>query len=282
MKIKTAFKSQRTATLYAVVLAVVSSLTFGCRSSHHAVQNSPATAKVPWYADMAALESQLAKAIDDARDPNPTHISHTLMPVRQDYPGQEWTVVDDRPMVLVTTLVDSSRLKRFFSGDGAYRINREMGTWVTLPADWQRKHAIFQGLDSIAAHMRMVQLYGLSPDCDYTLMVSFYADPEGMFRPAADPDITTTTVGFDFPAYADDNLTIGETHFREWFRYSYAGAYEDDTPLPWTRLGYTYDWHPGASREGLSEYIVGHNTLIKVKHVETAWQFIQNLSKHKR
>ena len=29
----------------------------------------------------------------------------------------------------------------------------------------------------------MTQMYGLSPDCDYNIMVQFYADPTYMFRP---------------------------------------------------------------------------------------------------
>ena len=77
----------------------------------------------------------------------------------------------------------------------------------------------------------------------------------------------------------DPYLKIGETNFREWYRYSVSAAYEDDSPLPWTRLGYTYDWHHGANRQGLSEYVVVDQTYLKVKSYESEWQFIQNLSK---
>ena len=150
---------------------------------------------------------------------------------------------------------------------------------MTLPADWLRKREAYEGLDSVAAHMRMIQMYGLSPDCDYNIMVQFYADPAYMFRPAHDTDITTTSAGLEFPAYADEKYTVGETNFREWYRYSYESAYEDDSPLPWTQLGYTYDWHHGAPHEGLSEYIVTHQALIKVKSHESEWSFIKSLIK---
>ena len=158
-----------------------------------------------------------------------------------------------------------------------YRIDREMGTWVSLPSDWAKRSAAFEGLDSVAAHMRLIQMYGLDPTCDYDIMVSFYADPTTMFRPAHDPDITTTTVGLEFPENVDDQFKVGETNFREWYRYSVEAAYEDDSPLPWTQLGYTYDWHNGADHRGVSEYIVGHQTLIKVKSSESAWSFVKNL-----
>ncbi len=237
----------------------------------------PDTAPLQWYEDTAALSAQLAQAIDAAQFPDQSKICRDLMPIRKGYPGQEWTNVDGKDMVLVLTLVDSTRLKRFFGQPGAYRIDRETGTWITIPAEWKKHAEKFSGLDSVAAHMRMLQLYGLSPDCDYNIMVQFYADPDWMFRPAPTPSITTTEAGLDFPAYADENYKVGETNFREWFRYSITQAFEDDSPLPWTQLGYTYDWHPGDSHVGLSEYIVTHHSLIQVKNHQSEWAFIQSL-----
>ncbi|MBR1546742.1 MAG: hypothetical protein IJ633_08135 [Prevotella sp.] len=248
----------------------------GCKQSN-AVQTSEE--ETAWYENDSALLAQLDAAIADAKQLDASKVSNDLMPVKKGYPGQEWATIDGKDMVLLVTLVDSSRLQRFFGQEGVYRIDRELGTWVTLPADWLRKKDAYEGLDSVAAHMRMIQMYGLSPDCDYNIMVQFYADPSYMFRPAHTPDITTTSAGLEFPAYADTTYTVGETNFREWYRYSFASAYEDDSPLPWTQLGYTYDWHEGANRVGLSEYIVTHQSLIKVKSYESEWSFIQSLFK---
>jgi hypothetical protein len=230
-----------------------------------------------WYEDTTALEADLAAAIADVQQLDSSKICNELMPVQKGYPGEEWATFNGKDMVLVVTLVDSSRLEKFFGRDDVYRIDREMGTWITIPGEWKSRRAAFEGLDSVAAHMRLLQMYGLSPDCDYDIMVQFYADPAGMFRPAHDPDITTTSAPLDFPAQVDEKLKIGETNFREWYRYSVSAAYEDDSPLPWTQMGYTYDWHRGARHVGLSEYIVSHNTLIKVKGSESAWAFVQNL-----
>jgi len=230
---------------------------------------------VNWYENDSALWKDLATAIEDAKQVDSSKI-RPLMPIRKDYPGQEWVNIDGHDMVLVVTLVDSTRLQRFFGRDDLYHIDREMGTWVSLPADWAKRKTAFEGLDSVAAHIRLIQMYGLSPDCDYDIMVKFYADPSYMFRPSFNPDITTTTAVLEFPAYADENYKVGETNFREWYRYSYQGAYEDDTPLPWTQLGYTYDWHQGTDHQGVSEYIVTHNSLVKVKGSLSAWDFVKN------
>lgn len=260
----------------AAVLAVF--LSTGCRQTQ-SKQEATADNAVAWYENLDSLQADLTAAIADAQKLDSSKIANDLMPVKKGYPGEEWAKFDGRDMVLLVTLADSSRMKRFFGRDDVYQIDREMGTWVTIPADWKRKKEAFEGLDSVAAHMRLIQMYGLSPDCDYNIMVLFYADPTTMFRPAHDPDITTTSAGLEFPAYANENYKVGETNFREWYRYSVSAAYEDDSPLPWTQMGYTYDWHNGANHQGLSEYIVGHHSFIKVKSCESEWAFIQNLFK---
>lgn len=263
--------------LMIVIAFLVMLVSTGCRQTQNT--KTKTANEVAWYENDSALQADLMAAIEDAKVIDSTEIVNNLTPVRKDYPGEEWANFDGNDMVLVVTLVDSSRLQRFFSGEGVYRIDREMGTWVSLPVDWAKRSEAFEGLDSVAAHMRLIQMYGLDPTCDYDIMVSFYADPATMFRPTPDPDITTTTAVLDFPKNVDENFKIGETNFREWYRYSVEAAYEDDSPLPWTRLGYTYDWHNGADHVGVSEYIVGHQSLIKVKKYETAWEFVKNLSK---
>ena len=224
------------------------------------------------------LRDGLADAVKDARKVEASEVSNNLMPICKDYPGQEWAEVDGHDMVLVMTLVDSSRKNKFFSGKGTYKIDRISGTWVTLPADWKGRSTHYEGLDSVAARVRMMQMLGLDSECNYDTIVCFYADPCGMFRPAHDPAITTTTVGLEFPAYVDENYKIGETNFREWYRYNEAMLKSDNSPLPWTQLGYTYDWGDGTDHKGLAEYIVGHETLINVKSVMSAWDFIRSIT----
>ena len=261
-----------------VIAAMAMLMLTGCRQTQEN-KTKAADNGIAWYENDSALQADLAAAIEDAKVIDSVEVVNDLTPVKKDYPGEEWANFDGRDMVLVVTLVDSSRLQRFFSGEGVYRIDREMGTWVSLPVDWVNRSAAFEGLDSVAAHMRLIQMYGLDPTCDYDIMVSFYADPATMFRPTPDPDITTTTATTEFPKHVDENFKIGETNFREWYRYSVEAAYEDDSPLPWTQMGYTYDWHEGAPHQGLSEYVVGHHTWIKVKSRQKVSEFISGLLK---
>ena len=120
-----------------------------------------------------------------------------------------------------------------------------------------------------------IQMLGLWPECNYNAVVEFYVDPTMLFRPSADPSITTTTSGVDFPSWADEKYTVGETNFREWFAYQKSVAYVGDGACPWTQLGYTYDWHHNADPKGLSEYRATVGALALIKTRQGSWTFIR-------
>jgi hypothetical protein len=49
----------------------------------------------------------------------------------------------------------------------------------------------------------------------------------------------------------------------------HAASYGDNG-YPWTRLGYTYDWHPDTPETGLSEYVIPQGSTVEVHaNVET-------------
>ena len=67
--------------------------------------------------------------------------------------------------------------------------------------------------------------------------------------------------------------------YREWFEARTALSYGEENPYPWTRLGYTYDWHrDAAQRRGLGEFIVpGGTEVIAVEQV-TVWRWYRGLA----
>ncbi|MBQ1725242.1 MAG: hypothetical protein II022_05175, partial [Muribaculaceae bacterium] len=62
-----------------------------------------------WYEDEKGLWDDLAAAVADAKQLDSSKICHELMPIKKGYPGQEWGTFDGHDMVLVVTLVDTSR-----------------------------------------------------------------------------------------------------------------------------------------------------------------------------
>lgn len=256
--------------LFITLLWAICACTPGLRDS---VQKESA---VQWYNDTTALRRALNKAIEDAQVLDESKVSHTLMPIDESVPEEEWIDANGTKMVLVLTMLKHDALK-YYAKD-TFELNYESGIWVTIPADWKRRRAEFEGMDSVESRMRMVQMLGMGINSNFGDIVEFYADAKKIFRPAYDPDIKTNTSPITFPEGIDSTVFIGVTNFRKWFASKLSTAYEN-TSLPWTQMGYTYDWHEGAQREGLSEYVVSHQTKIIVKRRIGSWTFIKDLLK---
>ena len=231
--------------------------------------------EIPWYEDIATLQSDYAKALIDAQYPDASKVSTTLMPISESNPELEWITVDGKKMVLVCAITNQPSL-RFWAATDTFRLSKQTGLWVTLPQEWKHRAGQYAGMDSIASRFRMIQMLGLYPDCDYDTVIEFYVDASMLFRPSFNPDITTTTSVTSFPSWAGETYTVGITNFREWFAYQKSVAYEGPYACPWTQLGYTYDWHHGAPRQGLSEYIATVNALAKIKTRQGSWTFIKS------
>jgi hypothetical protein len=119
--------------------------------------------------------------------------------------------------------------------------------------------------------MFLRQVLGLHPNSPITRFVTFSVRREDVFRPAVDPDTTTrwpcrtpraASCGRVFPAGVATSHLI-------WMANQMAAAWQVSKPLsrdgyPWTRLGYTYHWRPGADRYGASEYVVRAGATVQV------------------
>ncbi len=218
-------------------------------------------------------------ALADAQRPDQSKVSNDLMPISDDNKALEWTTVGDRKMVLVCKMIDQQTVPLFARPD-TFRISTRSGYWVSLPADWARRADQFEGLDSVAARRRMVEMLGLWPECDYDMVATFYVDVTRLFRPAYDPSINTTTSPADFPAWVDDSYTVGGgVNFRKWFADQQSSAYKGRKACPWAQLGYSYDWHSEAPRQGISEYIATDKSVVLTKKVQGVWSFVKELRK---
>jgi hypothetical protein len=119
------------------------------------------------------------------------------------------------------------------------------------------------------------QLLGLHPNSYVRRFVTFEVARPNVFRPTADPDPTTRwpcpkprarSCGLRFPA------GVPQSHVT-WMADQMLDAWVVASPLsvdgyPWTRLGYTYNWRPGADRYGGSEYVLRPGSFVNVTSVE--------------
>lgn len=158
---------------------------------------------------------------------------------------------------------------------GANNLSRDV--WVTGAGEVQGRCRGFAG----DVEMRLVQLLGLHPARRLTNFVSMTVRREDVFRPTADSDPTTTlpcscpvapTCGTEFPkgVTPQHRLWFGNQMFS-----SYVLSESPSIPVgyPWTRLGYTYDWKPGAEKYGVSEYVVKAGSTVTVTEIVPLKQY---------
>ena len=120
-------------------------------------------------------------------------------------------------------------------------------------------------LDADALTLRLEQHLGLPSGTGKDRFVQLRVHPEDLFRPSPDPEVTDSVASLDFPA------EVSQTH-KDWIDGLMASSYGEDG-YPWTRLGYTYDWAPGASEIGASEFVIRSGSTVGVDSVQSLAEY---------
>lgn len=193
-----------------------------------------------------SLDQLYQRAVVDARVAEPSEVSHALEPLVPANSHLRWRTVDGQPQVELVTWTSYTGYDALV-GQGT-TLAREV--WVTcVPA----LHDAVAASGAADRELRAAQLLGLPPKPGKTRFVEFWVTPASVFRPAADPDVTTDTA----PADSVPGLPLPGvgTSYLNWYNALKASSY-GASGYPWTRLGYTYDWGRPAHEEGLSEFVI--------------------------
>ena len=117
-------------------------------------------------------------------------------------------------------------------------------------------------IDNVA--LRLEQLLGLAPDSGKNRFVEMWAGPRDIFRPSPDPAISDHESEVDFPV-SPLFVSVSQEHL-DWINNLKVESYGENG-LPWTRLGYTYDWGNPDSDIGLSEFVVRGGATVRVHSI---------------
>lgn len=121
--------------------------------------------------------------------------------------------------------------------------------------------------------LRLEQLIGLPAGAEYTHISAFWVDLDEVIRPAYQTDVTKQMISDLL-----DGSSLGE--YKEWFDGNAEYSYSDETPYPWTRLGYTYDWADNGREYGLSEFLILADSVIEVEWTKTTDEFVDWMEKN--
>ena len=202
--------------------------------------------------DPSTLEQRYQEAVNDAQHIDHNEISFELTEITPTNTSLTWQ--DGRVLMITLTGYPES-----YPADQA--VTTWWGTtWVTaIPELSQRFNSSINFENSNA--LRLYQILGLPPDTTHVWLAEIWVDPDDLYRPCPDPEITDNTCSTDFP-----NI-VSSDHI-EWFNNQYDQAFNQVPQYPWTRLGYTYDWGYGANEIGISEFIIRQNAEVTVKRLE--------------
>lgn len=223
------------------------------------------------------LRETYGKAVEATKQPRPSAISMSLVPIVRSTPGLRW---DDQGRVLMVTW---SKRQFYESSIGQPYTFTHGDVWLTA-VPFARDFCRSLKLPPDRLRLRLNQLLGLPPDGDDDAFVQMWVDPKDFFRPCADPEIIDRECTL--------NLTIGEApegqcpwvasftdqvsarwvsvtqEHLDWMCGNWSKSFPADPRkgYPWTGLGYTYDWGK-PNPVGQSEFVAPEGTTVLIESV---------------
>lgn len=209
------------------------------------------------------LEVFYRKAVEDAMTPDSSEVCDTLWDITQENSRLLRTSKGARSLVRMacfTRFPDTYSDSTVISGWGIL--------WVFVPQQFRIRMTLVLHASSDTL-MRVKQMLGLPPENRNYCFAEFDVDPADLFRPSADREITDRICSLYLSPDADSLHRI-------WFLENiYASYFSEYRHYPWTRLGYTFDWAPGAPETGLSEYCVRKGAVLTNVKLYNAAEFLR-------
>ena len=199
------------------------------------------------------------EAMKDAEVAEPEEISTDLTAITPHNQELVWSGTRGESRLLVlnwTSFIDPTSSEGPYDPGNGFRAGESMvstrDVFVTVVPElheWCQANGPFMDTTE-----RIEQLVGFnSGRGEGRQFVELWADPQDLFRPSPDPEISDGEAELDFP-WSGRFVSVSEEHV-QWFREFKSMSYQENG-LPWTRLGYTYDWGNPDSDIGLSEFVI--------------------------
>jgi len=202
------------------------------------------------------------RAVSDARLPRRSTVSKALV----DIPG-------DQP-VDVVSWVRKDQADRLKTDSGGWVDTASSETWVTVEPhlrDFCRTFVRDRKPNEPKLTQRLEQRLGLPPSSNKTHFVRIriaQPGPTTIFRPCVNPAADHASCSVGPPSSSP-------AAYEQWFLQQYYSSYGQSLigEFPWTALGYTFDWGPGANKQdrfqryGESEFVVHKGAPIEILEV---------------
>ena len=140
--------------------------------------------------------------------------------------------------------------------------------WVTAVPQLKNKCSNFaqRGKD---LDLRLRQYLGLRPNDRKDTVIELWVKKRDLLRPCPDPEVEDSECKLGLPDELGKSVS---KEYAQWFKKNIM-YYFGDTPYPWTRLGYTYDWGDPANKVGASEFLIREGSVVIVSSITDTEQY---------
>ena len=204
-------------------------------------------------------------AVEDAAFAESGEITTDLVPITKNNPDLVWNT--DKSKLLVVTWKTRDAYHQFLKPHDKTSENRDFVVWVTAVPQVKRLCAnlpvVKPDISKASVELRLKQYLGLNPQWQYDVFVELWVDPAELLRPCVDPQIDDRSCGLHFGNETPKVKNVA--NYRDFYEHLYYRSFRGSAGVPWTGLGYTYDWGNPDSEVGASEYILVPGASYKIK-----------------
>jgi hypothetical protein len=227
-------------------------------------------------ADASKLSGVLKKyaiGVQDAQVPEATEIANNLLALTPANDSLAWSA--DKTKVKVVTWKSQNSYQNNLAPYTQTSGNEAFVVWVTLAPRIQefcRNYlASHPKAGQAELETRLKQRLGLHPQWQYDVFVELWVDPADIFRPCVDPDPSDTACELNFGATVPAVKNIQD--YGAFYKNLYYGSFRAAPGVPWTGLGYTYDWISQKAEQGESEFILSPSTPYTIEQAVPTLQY---------
>lgn len=207
------------------------------------------------------------EAVNDASVVEKKDINPDLIPIKSDNGNLIWN--KDKSRVLMVMWKSQNSYEKFYKNQTHTSDSENYVTWVTsapqvkmFAKEYLKKHPSAEKAD---IDLRLKQYLGLKPEWDYDVFVELWVKPEELFRPCVDPEIDDKVCNIQFAKQVP--AVKGIKNYQDFYRKLYFDDFRERPGIPWTGMGYTYDWGNPDSSFGASEFIMVPGASYEIKGV---------------
>lgn len=225
----------------------------------------------------AAPPTRYNFAIRDAAIPEASELVPNLDVISPDNNSLVWNA--DKTLIKVVTWKSQSSYQNYILPKTQTEINENFVIWVTLAPKMHEfcHHYLSSHRRATAANLdyRLKQRLGLNSDGQYDVFVEMWVSPNDIFRPCVDPETNDASCNLNFGATIPTVKNIKD--YGVFYKNLYFNSFRNAS-VPWTGLGYTYDWKfaskaSGAAEQGASEFILVPGANYVIEQATPTWQY---------